>query len=130
MPSSKKKSVAHLKKLLWKEFSLYIRKRDSDWRGIATCCTCGTQKPYQQMQAGHFLAGRHPSVLFREDNVHAQCPRCNIFLHSNPLKYFRFMQSKYGDEVIEELERLDREMKQFTPTELQFLLLHYKSLNK
>jgi hypothetical protein len=88
------------------------------------------RKPYQELQAGHFIPGRHNSVIYDERNVHPQCYACNVMMHSNPIKYFRFMQQTYGDEVIEELERIDRQMKQFTPAELQYLLLHYRQLNK
>ncbi len=127
---ARKQSIKHLKKLVWKEFSLYIRKRDSDWRGIATCITCGVQKPYQQMQAGHFIPGRHNSILYDERGVHAQCVYCNQHLHGNILNYLDKMKERYGDEVIQELREKDRQIKEWKPTELQILLLHYKELNK
>lgn len=73
------------------------------------------------MQAGHFIPGRHNSILFDERNVHAQCYGCNVMKQGNSIKYFRFMQQQYGDAVIEELERLDRENKQFTIPELETL---------
>jgi len=125
----KKQSVSRLKKLIWKELSQYIRKKAADHRGYAQCITCGVWKPWQLQQGGHFIPGRHNSVIFDERNISVQCYACNVMMHGNPIKYFRFMQQTYGDEVIEELERLDREMKQFTSTELQLLLLHYKELN-
>ena len=74
------------------------------------------------MQAGHFLPGRHNSVLFNEKNVHAQCSGCNMFKQGNSVKYFRFMQRTYGEDVIAELEKLDTENKQFTPQELKDLI--------
>jgi len=114
--------VSKLKKQAWKIFSEYIRRRDSDWRGYATCVTCGVVKHWKQMQAGHFLPGRHNSVLFNEKNVHAQCPGCNMFKQGNSVKYFRFMQRTYGEEVIAELEKLDTQNKQFTPQELKDLI--------
>lgn len=114
-------TVSYWKKKCWTLFSLYIRIRDSDWRGNATCVTCGLTKHYKQMQAGHFIPGRHNSILFDERNVHAQCYGCNVMKQGNSIKYFRFMQQQYGDAVIEELERLDRENKQFTIPELETL---------
>jgi hypothetical protein len=82
------------------------------------------------MHGGHFLPGHHNGVYFDLRNIHAQCYMCNVVLKGNHHKYFRFMQSKYGDEVIDELERLDTAHKSFIPTELQYLLFHYKELNK
>ena len=59
-----KSSISKLKKKLWTLFSKYIRLRDSDYRGICSCCTCGIKKHYKEMQAGHFLPGRRNSILF------------------------------------------------------------------
>lgn len=123
---AKTESVSSLKKKAWKLMSEYIRRRDSDWKGFAKCCTCGVIKPWKEQQAGHFLGGRRNSILFDTRNIHAQCSGCNLFKQGNTVKYFRFMQAKYGDEVIEELERLDRIDKQFTPKELKDLIEEIK----
>lgn len=45
-----------------------------------------------------------------------------MFKQGNSVKYFRFMQRTYGEDVIAELERLDTENKQFTPQELKDLI--------
>ena len=115
-------SVSTLKKKAWKLFSEWIRRRDSDWRGMVACVTCGIIKDYKQQQAGHFIPGRRNSILFHERNVHAQCYGCNVMKQGNTVKYFRFMQKRYGDEVIEELEHLNTIDKQFTPQELKDLI--------
>lgn len=120
------KGVKELKKDLWNIFSRYIRLRDSDWRGYSSCCTCGLTKQWKEMQAGHFIPGRHNSILFDERNVHAQCYGCNIRKQGNTVKYFRFMQEKYGDEIIEELEKLDLQEKSFTEIELKEMIDKYK----
>lgn len=64
--------------------------------------------------------------MFSERGVHAQCYACNVSLHGNKLKYWMFMESHYGREVIDELmresartikyDRIDYQMfeKQFT----------------
>jgi 5-methylcytosine-specific restriction endonuclease McrA len=119
-------TVPRQKKLTWKTFSEYIRKRDADWKGDCTCVTCGTVKPIKEMQAGHFIQGRHNSILFDERNVHAQCYSCNVMKYGNSLKYYRFMESKYGDEVIKELEEKDAEPKSFTVDELKELREEFK----
>lgn len=117
-----KESVAKLKKKAWILMSQYIRKRDSDWKDMAYCCTCGVYKHCKELQAGHFIPGRRNSVLFDTRNIHAQCYGCNVMKKGNMIKYFRFMQQRYGDKVIEELEKLDRIDKQFTPTQLKELI--------
>jgi len=71
-----------------------------------------------KLDAGHFIAGRHNAVLFDERNIHIQCKTCNAFLEGNRLEYNRFMLKKYGQEVINDLERRDKEVIQFKVFEL------------
>jgi hypothetical protein len=101
-----------------KWFSLFIRTRDAlITTGTLTrclCVTCGRMYPIKQhggLQAGHFIQGRHPSVLFDERNCHAQCYGCNVMKKGNMVKYYKFMLENYGQEVIDELEALDRQVK-------------------
>ena len=115
-------SVSQLRKKVDKLFSEYIRRRGSDWRGMAQCVTCGLTKPYKEMQAGHFIPGRHPSVVYNEKNCHVQCYGCNVGKKGNMVRYFRYMQDTYGELVISELEDLDARSKQFTPLELLELI--------
>lgn len=120
----------NLKKKAWSNFSRYIRLRDAikttGTKDEATCITCDTRYPIKNMHAGHFLPGRHNSVLFDERNVHAQCGVCNMWRKGNTVKYFRKMQLMYGDNVINELEKLDGETKQYKQHELQELIDTYQ----
>lgn len=78
------------------------------------------------MQAGHFIQGRHHSVLFNELNVHPQCVTCNIFKHGNLIPYYEFMVNTYGQCVIDELKEMDKKTKKFTVDELQEMIIEYK----
>ena len=133
MKKKKKPSVSKLKKKLWKLFSLYIRQRDADYRGIATCVSCGKQKHWKEGDAGHFIDGRHNSILFDPRNVNFQCKGCNGGLMRGREKpkdvkknYERFMIRKYGQAVVDELKALDKQEKRFTPKELEDLIKHYR----
>ncbi len=92
---------------LWKLFSKFIRLRDclkttgTIWRG--KCVTCGRVYRFNDLHAGHFIPGRMNSILFNEQAVHIQCFRCNVVLGGNWPLYYRFMQSLYGQEIIEDL---------------------------
>jgi hypothetical protein len=118
-------TISREKKKAWDLYSEYIRLRDclrtTRTLEYAHCVTCGKRYHYKQLQAGHFLPGRHNSVLFDERNCHAQCYGCNVPQKGNTVKYFRFMQKHYGEGVILELENKDRETKQFKVFELQDL---------
>ena len=98
------KKLAKIK--AWKEFSRYIRLRDSDCYGIAECRTCGDKKHWKQVHAGHFLAGRGESILFEETGCHAQCPICNMVLDGNFKRYKAFIALEYGVGEVNRLERL------------------------
>lgn len=122
----KKKSVNSLKKEAWKLFSIFIRTRGMDEDGFNVCVTCGTRMYWRLLQCGHFIPGRHNSVLFDENNCHSQCAHCNIFLHGNLIKYYRFMLKKYGEKEIERLEKEDRKSVQFKPKDLEKIIKLYK----
>lgn len=71
-------------------FSKYIRQRD---KGI--CFTCGSKKG---VQAGHFIKRNHKRLRFNLTNVHAQCVKCNHFLHGNDQEYIQQLIKYYGTE--------------------------------
>lgn len=87
-------------KWLWPVFSRYIRTRDClATTGTEThgkCVTCGRTLAFGKLQAGHFIPGRTDAILFDEDQVYAQCYRCNMKLQGMWHKYFLFMQVKFG----------------------------------
>lgn len=118
------KSVSQLKKKAWTLFSIHIRTKYADWRGYVACVTCGIVKHWKEMQAGHFIPGRHNSILFDERGVFPQCYRCNISLKGNPRAYDAFMR-KYHLKDIKILEKLDTINKQFTPKELMEIIQKY-----
>ena len=116
------------KKKTWAAFSMYIRLRGADSDGYNQCVTCGVRKHWKELQAGHFIPGRHNAILFDERGCHAQDYHCNVGLKGNPREYDAFMRKTYGEMVIKELERLDGTEKKFTPQELIDLRAKYEAL--
>lgn len=106
MKEKKPKKLSYYRKKAWKQFSIYVRTRDSDNNGYCKCCTCEAIDEIRYFQAGHFVAGRNNSILFREDNCHAQDVGCNMFGGGRPAIYYQFMLKNYGIEVINELQAL------------------------
>lgn len=109
------------KKEAWDWCSKYIRLRDAMTYqdkypdtpfGYVKCCTCSTVVIYNQnCDAGHFISkgSRGMSgVYFDERNIHAQCKSCNGFHQGRQVVYRDFMLEKYGQEVIDKLEFLDK----------------------
>jgi len=128
----KKNSSSVLKKKAWSMFSKYIRLRDcllttgTKERGV--CFTCGRTYTFEQLQAGHFVGGRLNSILFLEDNVHAQCVKCNMFLHGNIMEYLPRMIELYGQKRVDELKSLRNKEKKWAIGELESIYLEYKTL--
>lgn len=123
----KKKTVTQLKKEIVPIFSRYIRLRDC----LATtgspeygeCFTCDEppQHHISELQAGHFMQGRHNAYLFSERGVHVQCAKCNLALGGNPHEYRRQIVKLYGEDVALELEAERGQVKKFTISELREL---------
>lgn len=122
----KKVSLSKLKKETWDMFSKWVRLSMASPDGNVECVTCGRIKNYKEMQAGHFIPGRHGTVLFDERNVHPQCYTCNVVLGGNGPKYYKYMLKRYGQKVIDELENEDRINKQFEFYELETLYHFYR----
>lgn len=118
---TKHKSVTKLKEECWDLFSKWVRSSVADYIGYSKCVTCEVRMPWKQLQAGHFIPGRHNAILFDERGCHPQCYRCNVGLKGNPRAYDAYMRKNYGEKVIKELEELDRKTHPFTVGELEEL---------
>lgn len=116
----KKKSLARLKKDLWRVFSLYVRERDN-W----TCFVCGTVGYGMYMHAGHFIpkASAGLELYFHEDNVHAECPKCNLFLEGNHYEY----GLKLGKRRVNALYKLKGKVVKWTEEDYLKKIEHYKN---
>lgn len=126
-----KLTIPKLKKKVWKWFSWYIRLRDclktTNTLHHGLCYTCGRDYPLTKLQAGHFLAGRSGSVLFQEEQVHAQCMVCNVWNHGDFPTYQEKMRSEYGTEKVEQMIRDRHNIHKWTKSELLDLELKYKN---
>ncbi len=126
------KTIGQLKKIAWKLFSEWIRRRYADHRGFVRCVTCGAVKHWKCGDAGHFLPGRNNSILFDERGVHFQCKQCNGHFRVGTTvpdvdkKYKEFMLKEYGPEVVKELRRNKTKTKKFSRQELENLIAELK----
>lgn len=127
----KYKSVPALKKALWKQFSLYIRRREADSDGFTKCFTCGARKHYTELDAGHYIPKSvgGANLYFNEKNVQPQCTYCNRYMHGNLTQYALRLQEKYGQPILVWLESYRKNACKFDARELTLLINHYKKLN-
>lgn len=125
--SGKKHSA---KDTAWKWFSLYIRLRDclittgSAERCI--CVTCRGNVPYEQLDAGHALPGRHNAVLFDESIVYAQCRKCNQGGDGEKVAFRKFLVSKHGEEWMQMKETGAKKTVQIDDASFKLIGEHYR----
>lgn len=125
----KKQTRSQLVKKLDKVFSEYIRISKSV-DGIGTCVTCGTSKPWKEMQNGHFYSRGRYGTRWHEDNCHIQDAACNVFLKGNYINYTKYMIDKYGREYVDELERLSKSSQKITTPQIEEMIELYTGLVK
>lgn len=97
--------------------------------GQCVCVTCGKVLPWNSglggMHTGHFLSSRRLSILYCESNVAPQCSHCNRFESGAPQRFRAWMIAVRGQDVIDRLEKLKTEVRQFTREELVDLKIEY-----
>ena len=123
----------------WAAFSIYIRTRDClRFTGEPTqgmCVTCKAKKPFKELQAGHFVAGRGNAVLFNEQVVYSQCSYCNqkppMGLGGNYAAYTLFMFDEgYTRKEIEAFLALKGTTKQYKLNDFIEIEAVYKAKTK
>ena len=130
----KANSPKRLKKKLDDIISLYVRRRASDWRGNALCITCGVEKPYKELHAGHYVPRDNYSVRYDLRNLAPQCFKCNMKLPGckagNITQYTKYLVSQYGWPWVEKLIKDGEQSRQWTPEELRQEIVRYQELLK
>lgn len=101
--TKKQKTRQHLVKELDSVFSLFIRLRDCDEKGIVVCPLCWAKITRKQAQNMHFITRACFLYRYDEENCHSGCMRCNVFLNGNYIIYTRRMQHKYWVAKVDEM---------------------------
>ena len=108
---AKRKTLGKLKADLDKVFNRYIRLRDTE-NGYGVCISCGKNKPFEDLDAGHFFAKQgNDGLRYDEDNVHAECRKCNRFDDSHLIPYQDNLLAKIGLCRLNALKEKSREYK-------------------
>ncbi len=104
-PGSRKWLIAELDKYT----SIIVRRRDR------RCVTCGGRR---SLQCSHFYSRRYLATRFDLRNCNAMCASCNRRHNSDPTEYLRFMNERYGPDVVAELDGLRSDTRKVTDEEL------------
>lgn len=120
--SDKQKAIAELDK--W--FSLFIRLRVADERGMVRCFTSGTLVHYKEAQAGHFVSRRYMATRWDEMNVQVQSVSENIFNQGNNYEFGKRLNRKYGPGTADRLIIKKNNICKIGLVELNLLIAEYK----
>lgn len=122
------------KRKTWNACSRYVRTRDcllsTGSPEYGRCYTCGTEHHITKLDAGHFLPGRRNAILFDTRGIHAQCTYCNKMREGATLEYLERMLVGYGQDVVDELRRLDKSTRKYTIAELAELETGFEQKTK
>lgn len=120
----KKPSYWKLKADEW--FSKWVRKIHADWRGYASCVTCGETKRWEELQNGHYESRGTHILRYDERNGHPQCYSCNCRKNGNMARYAVYMIKRYGHELLLEFEELSKQIIQRTAKDYKEIAEKYK----
>lgn len=98
---AKKKTLKYWKNKIDKPFHEYIRRRDADnSSGYCKCITCSKSIHFTESDAGHFIGRQHLATRWLENNVHAQCRKCNRFEYGRQYEYSLALGSELSEELL------------------------------
>jgi len=100
-------------------FSKYIRLKEAKGCGYVRCVSCGDIKPWQEMDAGHYVGREKWATRYDERNVHSQCVPCNRFGEGNKAEYAVYLMAEYGKDILLTLTNLGNTQKQYRLPELK-----------
>ena len=106
-------------------FSLYIRHKYANDKGIVKCFTCPKELHVSQIQNGHYTSRSHYGLRFLENNAKPQCPSCNSN-HETNIEPFKTALEKEQPGITEWLEEQARQVYKPTRDEIKQLLAEYR----
>lgn len=123
LEKKKKEKLSALKKKADTVFSIYIRRRDH-----GKCITCGTQKEWKEMQAGHYVSRACLPLRYSPENVHCQCYGCNCMKHGDLITYREKLVELYGEPLVLEMELRRHDSCKTTAQDYHELIDKYREL--
>lgn len=124
-----KKNIPQLVKLLDKEFSIFIRRRDASNEGYGKCITCPRIINWKDGDCGHFMGRQHYATRWHEMNCNLQCKACNNWGQGEQAIHAKEIDKKFGAGTSDALIILSRSSEKLNRTELIVKIRHYKTIN-
>jgi hypothetical protein len=110
-----------------KWFSEFIRLRDSDAEGFATCITNPKiRKHWRDMDCGHWISRAKEATRYDERNANAQSKQSNRFQGGHFLEHGLAIDRKFGPGTRQDLERKAGQVCKRTVNDYLFIADTYK----
>jgi hypothetical protein len=123
-----KTSRAKWKAAADKWFSEWIRLRDSDEHGIATCITSGKRAHWRTMDCGHYVSRAKMATRYHEHNCHAQSKRANQFQGGHFVEHGDAIDRKHGEGRAKFLRELGMRECRMTEQDFRFKAESYRAI--
>lgn len=129
-----KQTIPDLTKKADKEFSRYVRLRDSVYDGekwVGTCITCDRSMIILQegkwrtgANLGHFIGRGCKELRYDEFNTNLQCAHCNAWRDKEDMlqAYRKGIVDKYGDAILKELKERSKILRTNKREELEQII--------
>jgi len=125
---AKKLTRSKLVKKLDAVFSQYIRLKDADEFGNATCFTCGKVDHWKKLQNGHFQSRKHYATRWDEMNCQVQCVSCNMFKGGEQFLFGKYLDERFYVGLSDTMFFKAKETVKFADFEIEEMILKYKDL--
>ena len=125
---AKKLTRSKLVKKLDAVFSQYIRLKNSDEFGNATCFTCGKVDHWKKLQNGHFQSRKHYATRWDEMNCQVQCVSCNMFKGGEQFLFGKYLDERFYVGLSDTMFFKAKETVKFADFEIEEMILKYKNL--
>jgi len=125
---AKKLTRSKLVKKLDAVFSQYIRLKDADEFGNATCFTCGKIDHWKKLQNGHFQSRKHYATRWDEMNCQVQCVSCNMFKGGEQFLFGKYLDERFYVGLSDTMFFKAKETVKFADFEIEEMILKYKDL--
>ena len=125
---AKKLTRSKLVKKLDAVFSQYIRLKNADEFGNATCFTCGKVDHWKKLQNGHFQSRKHYATRWDEMNCQVQCVSCNMFKGGEQFLFGKYLDERFYVGLSDTMFFKAKETVKFADFEIEEMILKYKDL--
>tara|TARA_B100000809_G_C14648366_1_gene354980 strand:- start:1 stop:399 length:399 start_codon:yes stop_codon:yes gene_type:complete len=115
-----------LEKVADRDFSKFIRLRDSNDYGVVRCCTCKKESLWKEMDNGHFIKRDKRATRWEETNCNAQCRACNEYGKGEEAKHKEYIDTLYGENTADKLRHKGNEVRIYSRADLIAIIHHYR----